>query len=286
MQPLAELQRQIADAPPVRSFQSALQTGFGLIAEIKERSPSHGAMRRANVDAAPQAYEACATVRGISVLTNATHFGMSLERLRQTKQATTKPILRKDFIFDDYQVFQARAFGADAILLMANLLDKEEMQRLYALARELQLEALFECHNREQILQVPPNAVLYGINSRTFDTRKNTFGLGRYGLSAILGRLGSDKDLTIDESRFELSEHLPSGAIKVAESGVHPDTVAALRDQLGYDAALVGTSLLTASDGIAAELARFEQALGRAATAARTATPSVRAGTLEAEDSP
>ena len=86
-QPLAELQRQIADAPPVRSFQSALQTGFGLIAEIKECSPVMAAMRRANVDAAPQAYEACATVRGISVLTNATHFGMSLERLRKTELA-------------------------------------------------------------------------------------------------------------------------------------------------------------------------------------------------------
>ena len=60
------------------------------------------------------------------------------------------------------------------------------MQRLYALARELHLEALFECHNREQILQVPPDAVLYGINSRTFDARKNTFGLGRYGLSHSL----------------------------------------------------------------------------------------------------
>lgn len=259
--PVADLQKRIADVSPVRSFPAALRTGFGLIAEIKERSPSQGPMRAANVADATQAYEQSPLVRGISVLTNASHFGMSMERLREVKVATTKPVLRKDFIFDEYQVYEARAFGADAILLMANLLEAHEMQRLYALARELQMEALFECHNREQIEQIPQDAVIYGINSRTFDTRKNTLGVGRYALSSLLGRLGAGKDLTIDEGRFELGQHLPRHAIKVAESGVHPQTVAALRDTLGYDSALVGTSLLMASDGIRAELGRFERAL-------------------------
>src|SRR5512138_283553 len=121
VRPSAELRRMLQDAPRIRSFKGALQMGFGLIAEIKERSPSHGPMRKENVGEAVSAYESSPLVRGISVLTNASHFGMSMERLGEVKQKTSKPVLRKDFIFDAYQVYQARAFGADAILLMANL---------------------------------------------------------------------------------------------------------------------------------------------------------------------
>jgi indole-3-glycerol phosphate synthase len=262
LRPIEELRRMIADAPPVRSFSEALRVGFGLIAEIKERSPSHGPMRRQNVDDAPAAYDHSPIVRAISVLTNATHFGMSMDRLRHVKTTTSKPVLRKDFIFDEYQVFEARAFGADAILLMANLLDADEMRRLYDLARELGMAALFECHQREQIEQTPAGAEIFGINSRTFEARQNTLGIGRYALSSLLGRLGSEKDLTIDETRFELGRLLPAHAIKVAESGVHPETVAGLRDQLNYQAALVGTALLAAKHGVDKELELFERALG------------------------
>ncbi len=262
--PLEELRKMIADAPAVRSFKSSLARGFGLIAEIKERSPSHGPMRRENVDAAASAYESSQLVRGISVLTNASHFGMNMERLRQVKQTTSKPVLRKDFIFDAYQVYEARAFGADAILLMANLLEPKEMEELYKLAQELKMEALFECHNREQIEQVPAGAEIYGINSRTFEARGNVLGVGRYGVSAMLGRLGAKRDLTIDEQRFDLGQYLPAKALKVAESGVTIETVVRLRDELGYHAALVGTSLLTATQGVAKELELFESTLARA----------------------
>ena len=253
---LAHLNKMIADAPPVRSFKAALQSHFGLIAEIKERSPSHGPMRRENVDSAAQAYESSSIVRAMSILTNRTHFGMSMERLQQIRAVVTKPVLRKDFIFDDYQVYEARAFGADAILLMANMLEAAEMARLYALARELGMNALFECHTREQIAQIPRGAEIYGINSRTFDSSS-----ARYSMSVLLGKLGAKKDFTIEADRFELGQYLPQGSIKVAESGVDPTTVAQLRDKLHYNAALVGTSLLTASHGVAAELRAFETAL-------------------------
>jgi indole-3-glycerol phosphate synthase len=259
--PLPEVRRMIADAPPIRSFQKALAGEFGLIAEIKEKSPSHGPMRRENVDASAAAYERSPMVRAISVLTNHSHFGMSMERLREVKVKGTKPVLRKDFIFDEYQVYEARAFGADAILLMANLLETDEMTRLYAAAKELQMDALFECHSREQIEQLPPGAEIYGVNSRTFDARKNVLGIGKYGVSALLGRLGSNKDLTVDLGRFELGQFVPASAIKVAESGVSPETIAMVRDQLGFHAALVGTSLLSAPHGVQQELALFEQAL-------------------------
>ena len=135
--PLAELRRMLADAPAVRSFKGALQKAFGIIGEIKERSPSHGPMRRENVDEATAAYEQSKIVRAISVLTNHSHFGMSMDRLREVKTRGTKPVLRKDFIFDEYQVYEARAFGADAILLMANLLEPAEMKLLYTPAKEL-----------------------------------------------------------------------------------------------------------------------------------------------------
>ncbi len=254
--PMSEVQRMLADAPPVRPLAPALRSSFGLIAEIKERSPSQGPMRRQNIDEAPAAYERSGIVRAISVLTNATHFGMNIERLRQVKTDGAKPVLRKDFIFDAYQVYEARAFGADAILLMANLLDAEEMRRLYGLARELGMEALFECHSREQIEQVPEGAAIYGINSRTFKADAATYAAARKQRLA-----GAREDLTTDLNQFELGQYLPGHAVKVAESGVHPETVAALRDRLGYHAALVGTSLLTAGHGIGRELELFERAL-------------------------
>ena len=253
---IAELRRMMADAPAVRSFKGALQTGFGVIAEIKERSPSHGPMRKENVEAAATAYEQSGIVRAISVLTNNSHFGMSMERLRDVKTRGTKPVLRKDFIFDEYQVYEARAFGADAILLMANLLEAEELKRLHGLAKELNMDALFECHTKEQIEQLPAGAEIYGINSRTFAS-----GTARYGVSALLGKLGSSKDLTVDLDRFELGEFVPKHAIKVAESGVSVKTIRQVRDGLGYHAALVGTSLLKAPHGVRRELELFEEQL-------------------------
>lgn len=254
--PAAELRRMMADAPAARSFKGALEKGFGIIAEIKERSPSHGPMRRENVDEAAAAYEQSASVRAISVLTNHSHFGMDMERLRAVKAGGTKPVLRKDFIFDEYQVLEARAYGADAILLMANLLEAEEMKRLHALAKELRMDVLFECHTKEQIEQLPGGAEIYGVNSRTFAS-----GTARYGVSAVLGRLGSSKDLTVDLDRFELGQYVPKHAIKVAESGVSAKTIRQVRDELGYHAALVGTSFLKAGHGIRRELQLFEQAL-------------------------
>ena len=254
--PLPELHRMIRDAPPVRSLRDSLLAGFGLIAEIKQRSPSQGLMRPQNVAEAPAAYQQSRLVRGLSVLTNSSHFGMSMEQLRQVRNITTKPVLRKDFIFDDYQVYEARAFGADAILLMANLLEADEMRRLYALARELNLEALFECHTREQIQNVPPSAAIYGINSRSFAAGANTYREARQHRQS-----GGHQDLTTDLSRFHLVQSLPAHALKVAESGVSPATVAKLRDELGYEAALVGTSLLLAAEGIRHELENFERAL-------------------------
>src|SRR5205807_6358031 len=88
--------------------------------------------------------------------------------ISKIKAQVPKPILRKDFIFEEYQVYEARAFGADALLLMANVLDRDAMRRLFDLSRELGMDVLFEAHTKEEIESIPEGARLYGINSRKF----------------------------------------------------------------------------------------------------------------------
>src|SRR5262249_21898593 len=151
------------------------------------------------------------------------------------------------------------------ILLMANLLEADEMRRLYDLAGQLKLEALFECHTREQIRSVPPRAIIYGINSRSFAASGDTYAAARQHRQS-----GGRHDLTTDLSRFDLGQCLPTHAVRVAESGVTPATVTKLRDELGYHAALVGTSLLLAPEGIETELQNFERALAAAPLASTT----------------
>lgn len=245
----ARLKSMVRDAPPVRPFADALRKGFGLIAEIKRKSPSGGEMRHENVEAAPSAYARSAAVKAISVLTNTIDFGMSIDDLQRVRGATGKPVLRKDFIFDEYQVYEARAFGADALLLMVNVLAQDRMERLFERSRELGMDVLFEAHTKEEIERIPKGAVLYGINSRKFMAASQTFSESRKG-----------SDFTVELDTFALARDLPSHAVKVAESGVGPEQVAKVRKQ-GYDAILVGTSLLKAPEGIESRISKFEAAL-------------------------
>ena len=247
--PLAEIRRMVADAPAVRPLPVALSERFRLIAEIKERSPSVGPMRSENVAEAARAYEESPVVAAISVLTNHMHFGMSVERLAAVRAAGSKPVLRKDFIVEEYQVREARAFGADAILLMANVLDPARLAGFYDLARELGMEALFEVHAEEEILALPRDARVVGINSRKFKAK-----------SGFVGKQGaSQTDFSLDYSAFELAEKLPAGTLRVAESGVSPQLVGQVSER--FDSALVGTSLLRDPRGIRACLKEFEEVI-------------------------
>lgn len=245
----ADVRAMLADAPPPRDFQAALAMSFGLIAEIKERSPSVGPMRAENVAAAPAAYEESPIVRAISILTNAHHFGMSIERLAAIRSQVTKPVLRKDFILDEYQIREARAFGADAILLMANVLDEARLSGFHDLARELGMDVLFEVHTGEEITQLPPDARIVGINSRKF---KSTAG--------FVGAAGSStRDFSLSFDAFDLVDRLPAGALRVAESGISPGNLALASER--FDAVLVGTSLLRDESGVHSCLAGFQNAL-------------------------
>ena len=251
--PLEEVKQRAASARPPRDFAGALTAnGFGLIAEIKQRSPSMGDMRAENVAAAASAYEASPLVRAISVLTNQTHFGMGMEDLRRIAAASTKPVLRKDFILDPYQVYAARAAGADAVLLMANVLSADQMAELHEVVLQLSMEALFEVHEEHEIDALPATARIVGINSRKFKSREGFVAAGQ----------SSEEDFTLDFAAFELAESLPAGSVRVAESGVTPQSVAPLARH--FDAALVGTSLLRDPRGVEASLQDFADALAAA----------------------
>ena len=187
--PFEEMKQRAASARPPRDFAGALTAnGFGLIAEIKQRSPSMGDMRAENVAAAASAYQASPLVRAISVLTNQTHFGMGMEDLRRIAAASTKPVLRKDFILDPYQIYAARAAGADAVLLMANVLSADQMAELHEVVLELGMEALFEVHEEHEIDALPATARIVGINSRKFKSREGFVAAGQ----------SSEEDFTLD----------------------------------------------------------------------------------------
>jgi indole-3-glycerol phosphate synthase len=271
--PLSTLKARIKETNrPVGVFSEALRRRFGLIAEIKEKSPSAGAMRMENVRDAYAEYESSSIVSAISVLTNNSHFGMSIEKLAEAREKFSKPLLRKDFIIDEYQIFEAKAFGADAILLMANVLDKGKLHRFWQVATDIGLEVLFEAHTLDQIKIIPKGAAICGINCRVMDSahRQSLLPVS-YRLSRAFYKFLGDG--TTDLNRFEMIRDLPHGCIKVAESGVSPSTVQSIK-ALRYNAALVGTSLLMASDGINSVLKKFENALyGAAENAAVASSP-------------
>src|SRR2546429_1282728 len=263
---IGDLKRMIRDAAPVSSFSSSLSTGFGIIAELKRRSPSAGEMRPDNFDKAPAAYAKSPVVKAVSVLTNSSHFGMGIEHIARIKPLVRKPVLRKDFIFKDYQIYEARAFGADAVLLMTNILDRNALKRLFDLSQELGMDVLFEAHTKEEIKSIPEGARIYGINSRKFmatkrwHVAKTILWLERR--FKWLGFWYSSKapDPSVELSTFSLLSDLPNDAIKIAESGVKPGRISEIAN-MGYDAVLVGTCLLKTAESIDKILSEFEQAV-------------------------
>ncbi len=225
--PLNVLEKLVYRAPKIRSFSRALQhRGVALIAELKAKSPSAGLIRpRYDVAAGARAY-ARAGARALSVLTEPRYFGGTLAHLSLARRASGLPVLRKDFIVDPYQVVEARAHGAEDILLIAGLLTDWELVFWQWLAWDLKMDALVETHNGEELSRAKKaGARLIGINSRNLDT------------------------LAMDPRAFEKwVPRAPRGAVLVAESGIKtPDDVRRL-SVLGVHAMLVGESLLKQKD--------------------------------------
>ena len=229
--PLAQLALQVRDAPPspgfYRSVRSAIDNGRpAVIAEIKKASPSKGIIRR-DFDPAgiAEAYASAGAVC-LSVLTDEKFFQGSDRHLEQVKAVTHLPVLRKDFIIDPYQVYEAKAIGADCILLIVAALDDVRMQELAATAAEIGLDVLVEVHNREELergllLRTP----LIGINNRNLHTFETS-------LQTTLGLL---PDIFPDRT-------------VVTESGIHSRADIALMRNHDVHAFLIGEALLRADD--------------------------------------
>jgi indole-3-glycerol phosphate synthase len=226
--PLTDVQVDIPRAPAPRDLVAPLrQPGVSLIAEVKRASPSKGLLRP-DLDpvALASEYEAHGAA-AISVLTDEHFFGGRLDHLRAVRREVPRvPVLRKDFILEAYQVFEARAAGADAVLLIVAVLNDEDLRSLYRLVRRLDMAALVEVHDRAELaraLAIEPRIV--GVNNRDLRTFR--------------------VDL---ETTARLRARIPDDIILVAESGVHSADDVARLEEMGADAMLVGEALVRAED--------------------------------------
>lgn len=225
--PLDSVAENAARAPPPRDMHAALRApGVSLIAEVKRASPSKGLLRpELHPGALARRYEA-GGASAISVLTDDRFFQGSMADLRAARGAVTLPVLRKDFVIDAYQVYEARAGGADAILLIVAALEDDRLASLYRLARDLGMSALVEVHDPKELdraLRISPRIV--GVNNR--DLR--TFQV----------------DL---QTTARLRAQIPPGVVLVSESGVHCRQDVERLAEMGADAMLVGESLVRADD--------------------------------------
>jgi indole-3-glycerol phosphate synthase len=226
--PEAELERRIAKLPPTRSFRDAIRRlgQITLIAEVKKASPSAGVIR-ADFDpvAIAHAYESHGAA-AISVLTDVEYFQGSLKYLSEVKAAVALPVLRKDFIIDRYQLLEARAAGADAVLLIAECLPDDRLHTLQREATALGLHTLVELHDADQLPRVLDcGAPVIGINNRdlrTFTTRL--------------------------EHTLELLPKIPADRTVVSESGIKTHADLVKLGTAGARAVLVGESLMRADD--------------------------------------
>jgi indole-3-glycerol phosphate synthase len=226
--PEAALQRQLATAPAVRDFHAALASGPGmrLIAEIKKASPSGGVLR-ADFDPAGIARTYAASgAAALSVLTDEPFFRGSLADLRAVRAAVELPLLRKDFLLDRYQLLEARAAGADAVLLIAEILDDAALARLLREAGELGLAALVELYDPAHLPRVlAAGARIVGVNNRDLRT--------------FITRL---------EHTLEIAPRLPAGCLLVSESGIRSRADIQRLAVAGVHAVLIGETFMRALD--------------------------------------
>jgi len=229
--PLAQLQEAMDSAAPVRDpLETLLRNELSVIAEVKRSSPSKGALATiADPASLAEQYErAGASI--ISVLTEARRFGGSLADLDAVRSRVNIPILRKDFMVDEYQFFEARAHGADVVLLIVAALSKSQLNDFHQLAEGLGMRALVEVHTHDELeraLEISPRIV--GVNSRNLKT------------------------LDVDASAFaQLLPLIPTDVVRVAESGISKRSEVEFAQNNGATAILVGEALVRSADPILA----------------------------------
>ena len=222
----AEVERMMAKSVSKRSLSQALaQDDFGIIAEFKRKSPSKGWIKEdGKPEVIPPSYEK-AGAAALSILTDEKYFGGSMDFIRKARPLVNLPILRKDFIIDEYQLFQARHIGADAVLLIAADLSKQEVSSLTTLAHELGLEVLLELHSEHELDYAEIDVDAVGVNNRD---------LGTF--------------VTDVQNSFRLAARLPQDRVLVSESGIsNPETIKLLREA-GYRGFLIGETFMKTDD--------------------------------------
>ncbi len=223
---LSELIAASRDMGATRSMSESLKSSkSGIIAEFKRRSPSKGWIKEsADASIIPASY-AAAGASALSILTDHDYFGGSLKDIEAARPMVNIPIIRKEFIVDEYQIYQARLIGADAVLLIASALEKEECNALVEVAHSLDLEVLLELHSQSELEYIHPKVEMVGINNRN------------------LGSFHTDV-----ANSFKLAKLLPKEVVKVSESGISsPDTVSELR-VAGYRGFLIGENFMRSED--------------------------------------
>jgi indole-3-glycerol phosphate synthase len=225
--PLTALRDSVRYSEPRRSLCEALETStnFGIIAEFKRKSPSQDDIHLAADPAAVARAYAEAGAAAISCLTDAHFFGARADDIDRVRQAVDLPIIRKDFIIDAYQVHEAKAMGADAILLIAACLSPAQLDELAEEAASLDLQVVCEVHDEADAAKVSPNVDIIGVNNRDLT------------------------DFTTDISRsLELEEILPPGILRISESGIEdPQTIVKLRNH-SFGGFLIGTHFMRQAD--------------------------------------
>ncbi|RZT00173.1 indole-3-glycerol phosphate synthase TrpC [Aquimarina brevivitae] len=225
--PVKQLEASVLFDSPTTSLATALKASkTGIIAEHKRRSPSKSIINQnVNVWDVAQHY-ADAGVAGMSVLTDSKYFGGSLEDLLLARSSTHLPLLRKEFIIDEYQLIEAKAHGADVILLIAAILTRDKIKALSEFAKSLNLDVLLEVHNKEELdKSLMPSLDMLGVNNRNLKT---------FEVSTAISK--------------ELSEHIPDDFVKVSESGI--SSIEAIKDlkQYGYEGFLIGENFMKTDD--------------------------------------
>jgi indole-3-glycerol phosphate synthase len=225
--PEAALKYGAKAAPPLRDFSAALtREGLNVIAELKPASPSRGVIREPFDPVGLAQSLANAGAAALSVLTEGEFFRGTLKNMRDARKSVELPVMRKDFIFDPWQVWEARANDADSFLLIVGVLSDGLLRELLELGREIGMEPLVEVHTGQELDRaLAAEARIIGVNNRNLKTLDERV-----------------------ETSFDLIDHIPEECIAVTESGIRThEELRTLRD-VGYDAFLIGTSLMLAPD--------------------------------------
>lgn len=218
----AEVERMMAEGVSKRSLSQALtENDFGIIAEFKRKSPSKGWIKEdGKPEEIPLSYEQNGAA-ALSILTDEKFFGGSLDFIRNARPLVSRPILRKDFIIDEYQLFQARHIGADAVLLIAADLTRQEVRSLTATAHELELEVLLELHSEQELDYAETDVDTVGVNNRN---------LGTF--------------VTDVQNSFRMASRLPQDKVLVSESGIASAGTIRLLREAGYRGFLIGETFM------------------------------------------